>query len=105
MLINKNNLTYLTGDEMDIEIVRISSKGQFVLPLSMRKRFKIAKGEKMMVVENRGTMVMRPLKQMGEDADDEIHAMQRAALSWDEIEKGNFKRMRASKFLRELETW
>jgi len=90
---------------MDVEIVKISSRGQFVLPLSMRKRFKMGKGEKMMVVENEGTMVMRPIKQMGADVDDEIYMMQRASRAWDEIEKGSFKRMPKTKFLKELETW
>ena len=90
---------------MDVEIVRISSKGQFVLPLSIRKKFKINKGEKLMVVENEGTVVMRPIKQMGADVDDEIYMMQRAARAWDEIEKGSFKKMPKTKFLKELETW
>ncbi len=98
-------LTFLTSDKMDVEIVRISSKGQFVLPLSMRKKFKIGKGEKMMLVENNGTVVMRPIKGMGEDLDEEMRMMQRAARAWDEIGKGNFKRMPAAKFLKELETW
>jgi bifunctional DNA-binding transcriptional regulator/antitoxin component of YhaV-PrlF toxin-antitoxin module len=90
---------------MDVEIVKISSKGQFVFPLSMRKKFKMGKGEKMMLVENNGTVVMRPVKGMGEDLEEEMYMMQRAALGWSEIDKGNFKRMPKAKFLKELETW
>jgi AbrB family looped-hinge helix DNA binding protein len=90
---------------MDVEIVKISSRGQFVLPLSMRKKFRIGKGEKLMVVENEGTMVLRPIKEMGSDVDDEIYMMQKAAHAWDEIEKGNFKRMPKARFLKELEAW
>ena len=90
---------------MDVEIVKMSSKGQFVLPLSLRRRFKIGKGEKIMLVESKGTVVMRPLKDMGADVEDELYMMQRAALAWDDIEKGNFRRMPRDRFLAELETW
>ena len=90
---------------MDVEIVRISSRGQLVFPLSMRKKFKMGKGEKIMLVENKGTVVMRPVKDMGTDVEDEIYMMQRAASAWEEIEKGNFKRMSKDNFLAELETW
>ena len=90
---------------MDVEIVTISSKGQFVFPLSMRKKFKMGKGEKMMLVENNGTVVMRPIKGMSEDLDEEMYMMQRAARAWDEIDNGNFKSMPKAKFLKELETW
>jgi bifunctional DNA-binding transcriptional regulator/antitoxin component of YhaV-PrlF toxin-antitoxin module len=90
---------------MDVEIVKMSSKGQFVLPLSLRRRFKVGKGEKIMLVESKGTVVMRPLKDMGADVEDELYMMQRAALAWDDIEKGNFRRMPRGRFLAELETW
>lgn len=90
---------------MDVEIIRISSKGQFVFPLSMRKKFKMGKGEKMMLVENNGVVVMRPIKGMSEDLEEEMYMMQRAARAWGEIERGNFTRMPRAKFLKELETW
>jgi AbrB family looped-hinge helix DNA binding protein len=90
---------------MDVEIVKISSKGQFVFPLSMRKKFKMGKGEKMMLVENNGTVIMRPIKGMGDDLDEEMYMMHKAALGWDEIARGDFKRMPKAKFLKELETW
>lgn len=90
---------------MDVEIVRISSRGQFVLPMSMRKKLRMNKGEKVMVVEDGGTMVLRPVKDMKLDIDDEVYMMQRAARAWGEIEKGRFKRMPKKQFLKELETW
>ncbi len=90
---------------MDIEIVRISSRGQFVLPLSFRKRFGIQRGEKMVLVEENGMMVLKPIRQMKENMEDEIYLMRRAAEAWTEIEKGSSKKMGKAKFLKELSAW
>lgn len=90
---------------MDVEIVRMSSKGQFVLPLSMRKRLKVVKGGKLMLIENKGTVVARPISQMGDDIEDEIYMMERAAKGWEEIEKGRSKTMTEAEFIKELSTW
>ncbi len=90
---------------MDIEIIKISSRGQFVLPLSFRKRFGIKRGEKMILVEENGTMVLRPVRQMKESMEDEIYMMRRAAKAWAEIEKGSSKKMGMAKFLEELSAW
>jgi len=90
---------------MDVEIVKLSSKGQFVLPLSIRKRFKIGKGEKLLLVEEKGTVILRPVKQISENIEDDIYMMHRAARAWQEIEKGHSKQMSKAAFLKELSTW
>ncbi|MFQ5573988.1 MAG: AbrB/MazE/SpoVT family DNA-binding domain-containing protein, partial [Nitrosopumilaceae archaeon] len=62
---------------MDVEVVRMSSKGQFVMPLSMRRRLKMRKGEKLMLVENKGTIVVRPVKEL-ENLNEELYLMRLA---------------------------
>ena len=57
---------------MDIELVKISSRGQFVLPLSMRKRLKISQGERFMVVEDMGSIVLKPLKSLKNSIEEEL---------------------------------
>ncbi|HIH19369.1 TPA: AbrB/MazE/SpoVT family DNA-binding domain-containing protein [Candidatus Micrarchaeota archaeon] len=90
---------------MDVEIVRVSSRGQFVLPLSMRKRNHIAEGEKLMVIDDGRTIVVRPVKSMKDDIQDEIWLMHKAAEGWKDIEDGKFKRMGKAEFLKELSGW
>ncbi len=90
---------------MDVEIVRVSSRGQFVLPLSMRKRNHIQEGEKLMLIDNKGTIVLKPVKQMNDDVEDEIWLMRKAAEGWEDMEEGKFKRMRKAEFLKELSSW
>jgi hypothetical protein len=58
-----------------------------------------------MLVENKGTIIVRPVSQMSDDVEDEICLMQRAANAWGEIEKGNAKKMGKTDFLKELAAW
>jgi AbrB family looped-hinge helix DNA binding protein len=90
---------------MNIEIVKLSSRGQLVLPLSIRKRFGIGKGEKLVLVEKDGTVVLRPLKQIKEDLEDELYLMLKAEKGWERIEKGYVKKMGRKEFLKELSAW
>jgi AbrB family looped-hinge helix DNA binding protein len=90
---------------MNMEIVKLSSRGQLVLPLSIRKRFGIGKGEKLVLVEKDGTVVLRPLKQIKADLEDELYLMLKAEKGWERIEKGNVKKMSRKEFLKELSAW
>jgi len=90
---------------MDIEIVRMSSRGQFVFPLSFRRRYRMARGEKLMLIDNKGTIVVRPVRQLNDDIADEIYMAKRAAKGWAEIEKGHARKLSKREFLKELSTW
>ncbi|MBS3069678.1 AbrB/MazE/SpoVT family DNA-binding domain-containing protein [Candidatus Micrarchaeota archaeon] len=90
---------------MDIELVKISSRGQFVLPLSMRKRLKISQGERFMVVEDMGSIVLKPLKSLKNSIEEELYLMEEAAKGWKEIKKGKVTSMSKEKFLKELSEW
>ncbi|MEM3555598.1 MAG: AbrB/MazE/SpoVT family DNA-binding domain-containing protein [Candidatus Micrarchaeia archaeon] len=90
---------------MNIEIVKLSSKGQLVLPLAIRKHFRVGKGERLMIVEEGGTILLKPLKQMKRDIEEEIYLLSRAAKGWAQVEKGKAKTMLKDEFLRELSAW
>ena len=90
---------------MDVEVVRMSSKGQIVVPLSLRRKFKLSKGEKLILVEEGGMIVVRPVKSLGNDVAEEIHAARRAAAGWKQIKAGNSERMSKAEFLRRLSKW
>ncbi len=51
---------YLT----DVETVTVSSKGQVTLPSKLRKRLKIAKGEKLLVVSEDNTIRLVPVPKL-----------------------------------------
>ncbi len=51
---------------MQEEIVKVSSKGQIVLPSDMRNRLDIRKGRKLVIVEKDGVIIMKPIKKLSE---------------------------------------
>ena len=48
------------------EIVKVSSKGQIVLPSDIREDLKIDKGQKMVVTVHNGVILMKPVKKLSE---------------------------------------
>ncbi len=48
------------------EIIKVSSKGQVVLPSDIREDLKIGKGQKMAVTVHRGVILMKPIKKLSE---------------------------------------
>jgi AbrB family looped-hinge helix DNA binding protein len=90
---------------MDVELVKVSSRGQFVLPLSIRKRFGISKGEKLMLIEKDGAITLKPVKQLKKDIEEEIYLMLRAEKGWNLIREGKAKKMAKNDFLKELSAW
>ena len=48
------------------EIVKISSKGQLVLPADVRENLKISKGQKMVITVHKGIILMKPVKKLSE---------------------------------------
>ena len=90
---------------MDAAIVKISSKGQLVLPADMRLRSKMKMGSKVMLVQLGDSIVLKSLDVMGGDMDEEIDAMNAAAAGWKEIEAGHAKKVSKEQFLSELKSW
>ena len=51
---------------MKEEIVKISSKGQIVLPSDIRDRLQLDKGRRLAVAEKGGVIIMKPVKKLSE---------------------------------------
>ena len=47
---------------VEFEITRIGERGQVVIPLAFRERMKIGKGEKFMILEQEGSLILRRIK-------------------------------------------
>lgn len=66
--INKTNLTILT---MKIEITKITSKGQVVIPKEIRKELGITSGERFIVYDTKDSVVLKRIKNLEEVKDPE----------------------------------
>lgn len=51
---------------MQEEIVRVSTKGQLVLPSDIRENLHIRKGTSMVVVVQRGLVIMKPIRSLSQ---------------------------------------
>ena len=72
--INKPSLTILTM----LETIRVSSRGQIVIPENIRKHFQIKEGTKLILVEKQNKIVL----EKEEDFLKEIEEIERERLGW-----------------------
>lgn len=49
---------------MELDIVKVTSRGQIVIPKSIRKELEIKKGEKFLAYDKDDTIILRPLRNL-----------------------------------------
>lgn len=87
-----------------IEITKVSSKGQLVLPKSIREKFGIKKGSLLAITRaKKDLIVLKKIKSpiLKED----ILTLKNVEKAWEEIEKGEFRKASKIDFLKELSKW
>ncbi len=86
---------------MDVAITKISSKGQIVIPSSMRKD--LMKGDQFLIIKEDQTFIIKKITGLAKDLTEDLKFAQRVEHAWTDFEKGKFKALSAKKFLEELE--
>lgn len=56
-----DNHISMIEDKMKFEITKIGERGQLVIPLAFRESLNLKKGEKFMVIEENGTIMLKRL--------------------------------------------
>jgi len=87
----------------EIEITRMSSKGQVVIPIEMRKD--IREGEKLLIIKSGNQIILKKANKMDEQMKEDIEFAKRTEEAWKEHEKGNFKTLEFDDFMKELKKW
>lgn len=86
-----------------MEIAKVSSKGQLVIPQNIRKNLKIIKGNMFAIASCDNTLVLKrienPLTQ------EDFKTMKMVDEAWQDIEKGRYKKFSRDAFLKKLERW
>lgn len=54
-------MSYKIKNVVKVNIVRISSKGQIVIPAKMRKELGLEKGDKMLIDRREGVIILKPI--------------------------------------------
>ncbi len=99
--IGKAHLT--VGDTMDFAIAKISTKGQIVIPTSMRED--IAKGDEFLMVKKKGNILLKNMKSVAEDLKDDLKFAQKTDEAWKRIKAGKGIRMDFDEFINEMKKW
>jgi len=88
---------------MQIEITRMSSKGQIVIPKEMRKD--IDEGEKLIIIQDKNQLIIKRAKDIDKNFKEDLEFARRTEEAWKRYEKGEFIEMDADEFLKKLKTW
>ena len=97
-IIGKIHLTMV-----EINITRMSSKGQIVIPIEMRKDIKV--GEKLIVIRKGDTILLKKAGKLDANLKEDLEFARRTEEAWKRYDRGEFKSMQFDEFLKEMKKW
>ncbi|MBI2671398.1 AbrB/MazE/SpoVT family DNA-binding domain-containing protein [Candidatus Woesearchaeota archaeon] len=88
---------------MEIALTKMSSKGQVVIPASLRKNIK--EGETLMIIQNNGQLILKKATELEKKMKEDLEFAKRTEEAWKRYEKGEFIEMGFEEFLEKLKKW
>ena len=88
---------------MDVNITKMSTKGQVVIPADMRDDLK--EGEKLIVIKDKGRIILKKASDLDEDFIDDLEFARRTEEAYKRLESGKGKKMDFDDFMEELKKW
>lgn len=86
-----------------INITKMSSKGQVVIPLEMRSHLK--EGDKLLLIKNGNNIILKKASELDENLKDDLEFARRTEEAFKRHEKGEFIRMDFDEFIEEMKKW
>ncbi len=87
----------------EISITKLSSKGQVVIPLEMRKDIK--EGDKLLIIRNGNQIILKKASDLDEQLKEDLEFARRTEEAWKRIDRGEGIRMDFDDFLKEMDKW
>lgn len=87
----------------EIDITRMSSKGQIVIPAELRHG--IAEGEKLVIIRSEGRLILTKADSFDKNLAEDLEFAARTEKAWKGYAKGKFISKSKDEFLAELEKW
>jgi len=88
---------------VNVNLTKLSSKGQIVLPQDMRKGLTV--GEKFVIIKSNDQFILKPASEFGKNLVEDIEFAKKTVDALERYEKGKFKEMDEEAFIAELEEW
>jgi len=86
---------------INIDITRMSSKGQIVIPSEMRNDLK--EGDKLVIIRSENQIILKKAESFNKNLAEDLKFAKRTEEAWKKYEKGEFKSLTMEEFLKELE--
>lgn len=88
---------------VEIDITRLSSKGQIVIPSSMREGF--LEGEKILIIRDKNSLILKKASDLDENLKEDLEFARRTEAAYKRIEAGEGITMEFGKFIEEMKKW
>jgi len=86
-----------------INITKMSSKGQVVIPLNMRGDLK--EGEELVIIKNGNQIILKKATDFSENLKEDLEFARRTEEAWKAIDRGEGIRMDFDDFMKEMDKW
>ena len=87
----------------NINITKMSSKGQVVIPADMREDIK--EGEKLLIIKSGNQIILKKASNMDRQLKEDLEFARRTEEAWKRYNEGKFKTMDFDDFLKEMKKW
>lgn len=88
---------------VQIDITKLSSKGQIVIPLDLRKGFK--EGEKIIVIRKGDTILLKKAGKLDENFKEDLEFARRTEEAYKRIEAGEYISVDSENLFKEMMKW
>jgi len=88
---------------VSINVTRISSKGQIVIPSEMRKDLK--EGDELLIIKDDERIILKKADKLTEEMREDLEFAKRTEEALQRHDRGEFTSYTKDEFLKELERW
>ena len=88
---------------MDIDITRLSSKGQIVIPQRMRAGF--SEGEKLVIIQNDNQIILKKTDAFRESIEEDLKFAKKTEEAFRRVESGEFIQTNSENLFEEMDRW
>lgn len=87
----------------EIDITKMSSKGQVVIPKGMRKSLK--EGDKLVIIKNKNQLILKKMSDFSKNLKEDLEFARRTEGAWKAYDRGEFIEMKFDDFIKEMKKW
>ena len=85
---------------VQIDITRMSSKGQVVIPISARAGLK--EGDKLVVIRNKDQIILKKEEDFEPNISEDLEFAKRTEAAWKDIDEGRYEEYSVEDFMKSL---